>query len=92
VGSAAKTPVAADPTIEAIVFDGVSMAEHATVLERIGVHVGDVLTVEARHRIGRRLNVVGDIRSFSLTDGGLTFSDRAGSRPGRVVLVIAAGC
>jgi outer membrane protein assembly factor BamA len=87
-----KSRVAGDPVIEAVVFDGVSMAEHGAILERIGVRVGDVLTFEARQRIGRRLNVVGDARAFSFANQGLTFSDRAGSRSGKVILVISAGC
>jgi hypothetical protein len=36
------------------------MGEHATILERIGVRVGDRLTVAARQRIGRELRELSD--------------------------------
>jgi hypothetical protein len=88
----ANPPVAGEPVIETIAFDGVPLAEHQAILDRIGLRAGDRLTVPARHRIGRRLNVLGDARTFSYTNEGLTFSDRPGSKPGRVILVIAAGC
>lgn len=68
------------------------MTDRVSILDRIGVRAGDVLTGAARQRIGRRLNVMGDTGSFSLAGGGLTFSDRNGSRPGQVILVITAGC
>jgi hypothetical protein len=88
----AKARAASPPVIEAVVFDGVAMSEQRSILDRIGVRVGDVLGVEARQRIGRHLNVLGDARTFSFSNEGLTFSDRPGSKPGKVILVIAAGC
>lgn len=88
----ASPAVPANAVIEAVAFEGISMAEHRTILDRIGVRVGDRLGAQARQRIGRRLNVLGDARDFSYPNGGLTFSDRPGSKPGTVVLVISAGC
>jgi hypothetical protein len=88
----AKARIPEDAKIEAIAFDGIAMSERAAILDRIGVAVGDRLDTKARQRIGQRLNPAADVRLFSHRDRGLTFSDRPGSKPDTVVLVISLGC
>ncbi|MBK5291509.1 MAG: hypothetical protein JJE04_07540 [Acidobacteriia bacterium] len=69
--------------VETIEFKDVPQEEQKLVLDRIGVRVGDMLTVEVRHRIGRE---IGKIRK------GMTFTYKAGSAWGTVKLVISADC
>ena len=88
----ASARIAPDAVIETIVFEGIAMPERVEILERIAVKVGDRLDADARQRIGQRLNPPADARLFSYRDRGLTFTDRPGSRSGRVVLVISLGC
>ena len=82
----------AEAVIEAVLFEGIEMSDQRAVLDRIGVKVGDRLDARTRQRIGQRLNLSADARLFSYSDRGLTFSDRPGSRAGKVVLVISLGC
>jgi len=69
--------------VESIEFKDVSREQQKLVLDRIGVRVGDVLSVEVRHRIGREL---GQVRK------GMTFRFEAGSKPDSVRLLISADC
>jgi outer membrane protein assembly factor BamA len=69
--------------VEAIEFKGVSEGTRKLVLDRIGVRPGDILTVAARHRIGREL---GNIQK------GLTFTYKSGSRRATTKLTISADC
>jgi hypothetical protein len=87
-----KARILENATIEAIAFEGIAMDERGEILGRIAVAVGDRLDTAARQRIGQRLNPASDLRRFSYRDRGLTFSDRPGSKPDTVVLVISLGC
>ncbi len=69
--------------VESIEFKDVSREQQKLVLDRIGVRVGDVLSVEVRHRIGRELGQVGK---------GMTFKYVAGSKPDTAKLIISADC
>ena len=75
-----QTEIAVNAVIESIEFDGVAPAKQSVVLERIGVRVGQALTPDAMHRIGRGL------------EKGMTFSYKAGSRVGTAKLVISGDC
>jgi outer membrane protein assembly factor BamA len=66
--------------IETIEFKDIPASEQKSVLDRIQVRVGDVLSSEVRQRIGPRLQK------------GMTFSYRPGSRPQTAVLILNAGC
>ncbi len=69
--------------VETIEFKDVSLEEQKLVLDRIGVRVGDALTVAVRHRIGRELGIV---------KTGMTFTYKAGSKWGTAKLIISADC
>lgn len=69
--------------IETIEFDGVSAELQKLALERIGVRVGDMLSGEARQRIGREL---GKVRQ------GMTFTYRPGAKAGTAKLIISSDC
>lgn len=75
-----QTAISANAVIESIEFEGVAPAQQRVVIERIGVRVGQVLTPDVMHRIGRGL------------EKGMTFSYKAGSRLGSARLVISADC
>lgn len=72
-----------DPVIESIEVLDVSAAVRTAVLTRIGVRVGDPLTVEAKHRIGLE---IGRIQK------GMTFSYVPGLKKGSVKLRIDPSC
>jgi hypothetical protein len=69
--------------IEAIEFNGVSAEMQKAALDRIGLRVGDMLTGEARQRIGRELNKV---------QKGMTFTYTPGRNSGTAKLIISADC
>jgi outer membrane protein assembly factor BamA len=75
-----KQTAISNAVIESIEFEGVAPAQQRVVIERIGVRVGQVLTPDVMHRIGRGL------------EKGMTFSYKAGSRLGSARLVISADC
>ena len=69
--------------IEAIEFKSVSPELQKAALDRIGVRIGDTLSVEARQRIGRELGKV---------QQGMTFTYRPGAKPGTAKLIISTDC
>jgi hypothetical protein len=72
-----------DPVIESIDVVDVSTEVRNAVLTRIGVRVGDTLTVAAKQRIGFE---IGRVRK------GMTFTYTPGLRPGTVKLRIDPSC
>ena len=69
--------------VETIEFKDMSQQQQKLVLERIGLRVGDMLTADARQRIGLE---IGKIQK------GSTFTYKAGSKPGTAKLIISAEC
>lgn len=69
--------------VETIEFKDVSPQMQKVVLDRIGIRIGDVLSGEARQRIGREL---GKVRK------GMTFTYKAGSKQGTAQLIISGDC
>ena len=80
--------VSFDATIETIQFENVSAARQKVVLERLGVHVGDRLSAEARQQVGRALRAA----QGSVAEMPLTFTYTPGSQYGSAKLIISAGC
>jgi len=84
--AAAPKPSVGTPTgavVEKVVFEGVLPFEQGLVLDRIGVKPGDVLTSSKIERIARQLLTLRVPHSPSYQEG---------TKPGRVVLSIGAGC
>ncbi|MCW5982430.1 MAG: hypothetical protein KIT09_30365 [Bryobacteraceae bacterium] len=69
--------------IESIEFNDVRPGLQKVALERLGVRVGDILTGEARQRIGRELGHV---------QKGMTFTYKPGSKFGTAKLIISGDC
>jgi hypothetical protein len=84
-GSAQTRPVDVPffAVIEAIELKDVPSELQKVALDRIGVRVGDILTGEARQRIGRELGKV---------KKGMTFTYKPGSKSGTAKLIISADC
>jgi outer membrane protein assembly factor BamA len=80
--------VAFDAVIETIQFENVPAARQKLVLERLGVRVGDALSIDARHQIGRALRTA----QSSVAEQPLTFTYTPGTRHGVAKLIITAGC
>ena len=83
---AAPKPSLRAPTgavIERVVFDGVLPFEQGIVLDRIGVKPGDILTSSKIQRIARQLQTLRAPHGVSYQEG---------TKPGRIVLSIGAGC
>lgn len=88
--AAAASPafVPVDAVIDSIRFENNVPADKQTaILSRIGIRVGDTLSIEARQRIGRELN-----RGEKAGSPGFTFSYKPGARIGTVTLTISADC
>lgn len=80
--------VSFEAVIETIQFDDVSEARQKLVLGSLGVRVGDRLSVEARHRIGRALGAA----QGSVAEKRLTFTCTPGAKYGTAKVLIDAGC
>jgi len=79
--SAAEVPFSA--VVETIEFKAVSPDVQKLVAGQIGVRPGDMLTAEARQRIGSGLRKVRK---------GLTFTYRSGSKPATAKVIISGDC
>lgn len=77
-----------DAAIESIEFVDVAEARQRLVLQSLGVAVGDTLSVDARHRIGRALGSA----QTSVAQKPLTFTYTPGDKTGTAKLIIRAGC
>ena len=66
--------------VASIEWRDVGAKDRAAILARIGVGRGDVLSIEARQRMGRELGK------------NLVFSYKPGAEPGTAILVISADC
>jgi len=73
--------------IELIEFEGLNETQQKTISSRLPVRAGDILSVEARHRIAGELRVIG--KEFGKT---LTFSYKPGSKFATARLRISDGC
>lgn len=80
--------VSLNAVMETIQFTDVSEVRQKQVLSRLGVRVGDRLTVEARHRIGLALGAA----QSSVAEKRLTFTYTPGAKWGTARLLINAGC
>lgn len=69
--------------VERITFENVELLDQALVLGWIDTRPGDILTPERIERIPARLRTLASPRSFTY---------KAGSKPGQVILSIGAGC
>jgi hypothetical protein len=69
------------PVIEAIAVEGVSEATTRAILDRIGLRVGDDLTIESRHQLGKQLGVIDKNLTFSYTHGTKSGTVRLRIRP-----------
>jgi|CXWL01.1.fsa_nt_gi outer membrane protein assembly factor BamA len=81
-GEALKT-IPQNGIIEKITFENTGALDQALVLGWIDTRPGDFLTRERVERIPARLKTLGTPR---------TFTYKAGSKPGQVILAIGAGC
>lgn len=81
-GKALKT-IPVNGIIEKITFENTGALDQALVLGWIDTRPGDFLTRERAERIPARLKTLATPR---------TFTYKAGSTPGRVILSIGAGC
>jgi hypothetical protein len=79
----AASEVSYSSTIETIEFKDVPKSERRAILDRIGVRIGDQLSVDARHRIGRELRSI---------QKGMTFMYRSGTKLGTAKLIITGDC
>jgi outer membrane protein assembly factor BamA len=79
--------VSALAEIERIEFEGLNDVQQKTISMRLSVRAGDVLSVDARHRIAAELRTIG--KDLAKT---LTFSYKPGSKLGTAKLKISDGC
>lgn len=84
--AASDKPLKTSPVsgiIEEITFENTGALDRALVLGWIDTRPGDFLTRERAERIPARLKALATPR---------TFTYKAGSKPGQVILAIGAGC